>query len=191
MIRRQPRSTQGVSSAASDVYKRQEQDSDRLNLMSKLQDLRKELRQTQETLVKEKDIRSSTGFKLYNLLEASKLEIVNKEKLIEEHQSKYQTLFVEYEALKEILRSTKEEMKINNENMAMSREEMSMMRFQHESYKNIILERTNEIAELKPVSYTHLRAHETSLHLVCRLLLEKKKKINTKYNTAHQQCQCR
>eukprot|EP00831_Metopus_contortus_P058104 TRINITY_DN50343_c0_g1_i1.p1 TRINITY_DN50343_c0_g1~~TRINITY_DN50343_c0_g1_i1.p1 ORF type:complete len:157 (+),score=24.24 TRINITY_DN50343_c0_g1_i1:30-500(+) len=28
---------------------------------------------------------------------------------------------------------------------------------------------------LIPVSYTHLRAHETSLHLVCRLLLEKKK----------------
>jgi len=27
---------------------------------------------------------------------------------------------------------------------------------------------------LKAVSYTHLRAHETSLHLVCRLLLEKK-----------------
>ena len=28
-----------------------------------------------------------------------------------------------------------------------------------------------------PVSYTHLRAHETSLHLVCRLLLEKKKEV--------------
>ena len=27
-----------------------------------------------------------------------------------------------------------------------------------------------------PVSYTHLRAHETLLDLVCRLLLEKKKK---------------
>ena len=27
-----------------------------------------------------------------------------------------------------------------------------------------------------PVSYTHLRAHETVLDLVCRLLLEKKKK---------------
>ena len=26
----------------------------------------------------------------------------------------------------------------------------------------------------KPVSYTHLRAHETPEHLVCRLLLEKK-----------------
>ena len=29
---------------------------------------------------------------------------------------------------------------------------------------------------LNPVSYTHLRAHETVLDLVCRLLLEKKKK---------------
>mgnify|MGYP007112174845 CR=1 FL=1 len=28
---------------------------------------------------------------------------------------------------------------------------------------------------LIPVSYTHLRAHETVLELVCRLLLEKKK----------------
>ena len=27
----------------------------------------------------------------------------------------------------------------------------------------------------KPVSYTHLRAHETVLDIVCRLLLEKKK----------------
>ena len=30
-----------------------------------------------------------------------------------------------------------------------------------------------------PVSYTHLRAHETVLDLVCRLLLEKKKKDKT------------
>src|SRR5678816_2607915 len=29
-----------------------------------------------------------------------------------------------------------------------------------------------------PVSYTHLRAHETPEHLVCRLLLEKKKQKN-------------
>ena len=29
-------------------------------------------------------------------------------------------------------------------------------------------------SSLHAVSYTHLRAHETSLHLVCRLLLEKK-----------------
>src|SRR5664280_3131001 len=34
----------------------------------------------------------------------------------------------------------------------------------------------NEDFALDPVSYTHLRAHETVLDLVCRLLLEKKKK---------------
>ena len=33
-----------------------------------------------------------------------------------------------------------------------------------------------------PVSYTHLRAHETPEHLVCRLLLEKKKKKKQKKN---------
>ena len=32
-----------------------------------------------------------------------------------------------------------------------------------------------------PVSYTHLRAHETVLDLVCRLLLEKKKKNTQPY----------
>src|SRR5680860_1793006 len=32
---------------------------------------------------------------------------------------------------------------------------------------------------LLPVSYTHLRAHETDSYLVCRLLLEKKKKKKT------------
>src|SRR5678810_1352661 len=31
-----------------------------------------------------------------------------------------------------------------------------------------------------PVSYTHLRAHETGRNLVCRLLLEKKKKKKKK-----------
>src|SRR5674476_739308 len=31
-----------------------------------------------------------------------------------------------------------------------------------------------------PVSYTHLRAHETGRNLVCRLLLEKKKKYKKK-----------
>src|SRR5660397_269236 len=37
---------------------------------------------------------------------------------------------------------------------------------------------------LGPVSYTHLRAHETKANLVCRLLLEKKTKTkNESYNT--------
>ena len=35
---------------------------------------------------------------------------------------------------------------------------------------------TNYKTKNVPVSYTHLRAHETPEHLVCRLLLEKKNK---------------
>ena len=36
-----------------------------------------------------------------------------------------------------------------------------------------------EVQFAVPVSYTHLRAHETVLDLVCRLLLEKKKQNTT------------
>ena len=35
------------------------------------------------------------------------------------------------------------------------------------------------------VSYTHLRAHETVLDLVCRLLLEKKKTTLYTFNNQH------
>ena len=44
------------------------------------------------------------------------------------------------------------------------------------------LKRVNFIS----VSYTHLRAHETVLDLVCRLLLEKKQKYDTKMHTRTQ-----
>ena len=37
-----------------------------------------------------------------------------------------------------------------------------------------------------PVSYTHLRAHETPEHLVCRLLLEKKKINQTNLHATSQ-----
>ena len=39
--------------------------------------------------------------------------------------------------------------------------------------KSLRVPPVSEIRRDCPVSYTHLRAHETSLHLVCRLLLEK------------------
>src|SRR5450756_2908015 len=39
--------------------------------------------------------------------------------------------------------------------------------------------------DLDPVSYTHLRAHETRHDLVCRLLLEKKKKKKNKQNNIY------
>src|SRR5665811_2539950 len=38
----------------------------------------------------------------------------------------------------------------------------------------VVIDRTAVVAAKEAVSYTHLRAHETVLDLVCRLLLEKK-----------------
>ena len=40
---------------------------------------------------------------------------------------------------------------------------------------HVSLEAAQWTLTMSPVSYTHLRAHETVLDLVCRLLLEKKK----------------
>ena len=46
----------------------------------------------------------------------------------------------------------------------------------YERIKNIFETRNRTVLDVhRPVSYTHLRAHETVLDLVCRLLLEKKK----------------
>ena len=56
--------------------------------------------------------------------------------------------------------------------------------------ERLIQKRTSII--IAPVSYTHLRAHETVLDLVCRLLLEKKthkkKKKRTKNKKKNKQC---
>src|SRR5665647_3750176 len=42
--------------------------------------------------------------------------------------------------------------------------------------KDIVKIEDRELIPTEAVSYTHLRAHETDSYLVCRLLLEKKKK---------------
>ena len=51
--------------------------------------------------------------------------------------------------------------------------------FQAEDFKVLLIHIAGKFGSYNPkaVSYTHLRAHETVLDLVCRLLLEKKKTI--------------
>ena len=46
----------------------------------------------------------------------------------------------------------------------------------HEKIKQLYAWIIALISFILPVSYTHLRAHETVLDIVCRLMLEKKKK---------------
>ena len=55
----------------------------------------------------------------------------------------------------------------------------------HPNFKVMEVEEAAKAGDvvMMPVSYTHLRAHETDSYLVCRLLLEKKKKKTKKlYN---------
>src|SRR5678816_4802324 len=64
------------------------------------------------------------------------------------------------------------------------KEDLITTKRSEEMIKRAIEEQRNEYVKLQAdykhnleaVSYTHLRAHETPEHLVCRLLLEKKKK---------------
>ena len=48
-----------------------------------------------------------------------------------------------------------------------------------------IVEEDQLMPRAKAVSYTHLRAHETPEHLVCRLLLEKKNTHNKPHRRQH------
>ena len=54
---------------------------------------------------------------------------------------------------------------------------------EHHEPRQVIALAAQAVDSPRPVSYTHLRAHETVLDLVCRLLLEKKKITIKKKNT--------
>ncbi|CZR90001.1 hypothetical protein CDFC105_31417 [Clostridioides difficile] len=52
---------------------------------------------------------------------------------------------------------------------------------EEENSTDVLFKELEKVVDMmtKAVSYTHLRAHETPEHLVCRLLLEKKKQTHT------------
>src|SRR5678816_3272894 len=66
-------------------------------------------------------------------------------------------------------------LRIMNRDGAFVTHEMDVRGVWKEHFENLHNINSNEA-----VSYTHLRAHETPEHLVCRLLLEKKKKKKQK-----------
>eukprot|EP00657_Telonema_sp_P-1_P003035 TRINITY_DN17132_c0_g1_i1.p1 TRINITY_DN17132_c0_g1~~TRINITY_DN17132_c0_g1_i1.p1 ORF type:complete len:159 (+),score=41.00 TRINITY_DN17132_c0_g1_i1:78-554(+) len=156
MIRRPPRSTQSRSSAASDVYKRQVS--------------------TQSTGIDEK----TQG----NTLTLEAREGNSKKLYIESYGCAMN--FSDSEIVASILA----DQGFNTTNLL---EEADLVlvntcsiRDKAEQTVRKRLEKYNAVKRINPkmkvgvpVSYTHLRAHETVLDLVCRLLLEKKKK-NTK-----------
>ena len=69
--------------------------------------------------------------------------------------------------------------KLENFNVSSSEHHQTLKELINEIYlyfkENISAQKIILANTVNPVSYTHLRAHETSQDLVCRLLLEKKK----------------
>ena len=53
------------------------------------------------------------------------------------------------------------------------------------THADLLYDLAGQLVQHLPVSYTHLRAHETVLDLVCRLLLEKKKQYHLPPLTAN------
>ena len=230
MIRRRQRSTQSRSSAASDVYKRQ--DPDRLIKESGVDSFKQAIREAlpyyeyklQETLYKYGKIEEAQGYLTKkdedNLLD----EVVETASQIPDatDRDRYKKLFISLEAIKE-LGISEESLSITVDRLTSTRDKEA----QAKEFKKLLSEATQlqdkgEIdkaldllegklkevrlkdkatefsrlliptseAKIKEeeanlpdslnsgfntVSYTHLRAHETVLDLVCRLLLEKKK----------------
>eukprot|EP00831_Metopus_contortus_P070818 TRINITY_DN64787_c0_g1_i3.p2 TRINITY_DN64787_c0_g1~~TRINITY_DN64787_c0_g1_i3.p2 ORF type:complete len:133 (+),score=33.15 TRINITY_DN64787_c0_g1_i3:52-450(+) len=130
-MRRPPRSTQGVSSAASDVYKRQVH---------------------------------GTGHYEGHGHEDCPAELIRKNILLAQHMylSTNDRRFQDFFPGPDLSQGS-----------------------DHESGQHAYRGRMPFLQQIMAVSYTHLRAHETSLHLVCRLLLEKKKKKKVELNHAN------
>ena len=149
MIRRPPRSTQSRSSAASDVYKRQELFLDIKNFSSVLRKS-KYLATTRNNDKKALEQYTNT---------VSELELVEAE--LEDNKAQL-----------ELKRASREEEKSE------LGETINTLDSQKKEREKLLAESKIKEAQL-PVSYTHLRAHETVLDIVCRLLLEKKKKYRT------------
>ena len=74
------------------------------------------------------------------------------------------------------MRSITEEQEAANEELQSANEELLSGSEELQSLNEEMETSKEELQSTNAVSYTHLRAHETVLDLVCRLLLEKKKK---------------
>ena len=62
------------------------------------------------------------------------------------------------------------------------RGQLSTVNYPNGATAGYTYDNAGRLTDIVPVSYTHLRAHETVLDLVCRLLLEKKKHRTQNHN---------
>eukprot|EP00831_Metopus_contortus_P033378 TRINITY_DN26762_c0_g1_i1.p1 TRINITY_DN26762_c0_g1~~TRINITY_DN26762_c0_g1_i1.p1 ORF type:complete len:194 (+),score=34.73 TRINITY_DN26762_c0_g1_i1:121-702(+) len=174
MIRRPPRSTQGVSSAASDVYKRQVSTQStwgceyfRLSGISSLAMFAIRRFNTHNVIELKSEIKPLSEIFCHPEIEIS---VINSPNDI--------VISGNLNIITSILHSIKKSHHIVSRSLEVAggfhTSKLKVYASDFAKFTENLLQNHN--SKSIPVSYTHLRAHETSLHLVCRLLLEKKKK---------------
>src|SRR5664280_3762827 len=178
MIRRPPRSTLSSSSAASDVYKRQALFCESLGKLKAAEsvDIAEVIEQLKATAESARNLRA---FVSSELPEASWQNREELEELLERIQK-----LAEARALKQLrsrLLALATELErgsiVHRRALRVDQANQLCDQAINELRSQAGLERMPPtLPGPEAVSYTHLRAHETVLDLVCRLLLEKKKK---------------
>ena len=174
MIRRPPRSTPSNSSAASDVYKRQDEKS--LGKFGQFPWNRTVFAKIIDQLNTSSP--KAIGFDIFftEKDKQSPEEIMKSYDLIPSDVAELQKLKSPDELFSEKLKESKSVIAVLGSNVPSysNYDRKAKARFLSKGGdpKQFTYSYPYSIGS---VSYTHLRAHETSLHLVCRLLLEKKK----------------
>eukprot|EP00658_Telonema_sp_P-2_P030617 TRINITY_DN23093_c0_g1_i1.p1 TRINITY_DN23093_c0_g1~~TRINITY_DN23093_c0_g1_i1.p1 ORF type:complete len:203 (-),score=51.37 TRINITY_DN23093_c0_g1_i1:32-640(-) len=186
MIRRPPRSTLSSSSAASDVYKRQGlyvDAKDYTKAEESYNDILRELTKNKNSY------RRNSAYIV--ALHAAQIELYT---LLDQEDKLglcYEKAMVLLSGGTEVISRVGGVVHLCGGRLYMVNGEYENARVEfNRAFESFVDDR--QIESLKylvvatiPVSYTHLRAHETPEHLVCRLLLEKKKQKTQTHHSHH------
>ena len=166
MIRRPPRSTLNRSAAASDVYKRQELHEHRSHLEGLVEERTLALSIAKEAAESANRAKSTFLANMSHELRTPMNAVIGLTYILQRSNLDAGQL----DKLTKIHDAASHLLKLLNDVL-----DLSKIDAEHMTLEAVPFRIGSLLANLDTVSYTHLRAHETVLDLVCRLLLEQKK----------------
>ncbi len=124
-----------------------QESSERVQTLTKIQELSSDLHHTREALIKEKDARSATGFKLCNILDANKREIRERDRRLEELQTKNTALARERGSMTKRLDEVETALKEKSENLAMLWEDMLKAKLRVQKLDRAVADKEAEVQD--------------------------------------------